>query len=571
MKKITFGIPEEFVPSKYCKSLNYNETPLKYDTKKIKFSLTSHGCRLEFPLLEKENIYGFGLQLKEFNHRGRRLRLKVNSDPVAPTGDSHAPVPFFVTTEGYGIYIDTARNIEVCCGMTKKRFRSGENNENSEVRLTTDELYANVKNNNVSNVVVDIPAAKGVDIYIFEGETITDVVAQYNLLSGGGCDVPEWGLGVLYRAFGKSTENDIKKLTEYFEISGIPCDTIGFEPGWQSASYPCTYVWNKDNFPNYKETVDYLKNKGYHINLWEQAYVRAASPLYDSLYDLSGDYEVWQGIVPDFSIPEARRLFAEYHKQNFVDLGVDGFKLDECDGSDFCSGDWCFPDCTAFPSGMDGEQYHNLFGTLYMQTIMEALNGKKTLSAVRSAGALCASYPFVLYSDLYDLADFVRGVVNSGFSGVLWTPEVRDAKTKKEFIRRLQANVFSCQCIINAWYCEEVPWKDLCCESEVKELLNLRRSLIPMLKKSFDKYRDTGIPPVRALVSDYTNDENTFEIDDEYIFCDNLIVCPMPLDGDEREIYLPEGDWLDYWTKEKISSGKFTVKTENIPVFEKIK
>ncbi len=570
MKKITFGTPEEFVPSKYCKNLNYNETSVKYDIEKIKFFLTSHGCRLEFPLSEKEHIYGFGLQLKEFNHRGRRLRLKVNSDPIAPTGDSHAPVPFFVTTEGYGIYIDTARNIEVYCGMMKKRFRRQGENKNSEVRMTTDELYANVKSDNASAVVVDIPAAKGIDIYIFEGKTITDVVAQYNMLSGGGPDVPEWGLGVLYRAFGKSTENDIKRLTEYFEKSGIPCDTIGFEPGWQSASYPCTYVWNKDNFPNHKETINYLKSKGYHINLWEHAYVRAASPLYKPLYDLSGDYEVWQGLVPDFSIPEARRIFAEYHKQNFVDTGIDGFKLDECDGSDFCGGDWCFPDCSAFPSGMDGEQYHNLFGTLYMQTIMEALNGKKTLSEVRSAGALCASYPFVLYSDLYDLTDFIRGVVNSGFSGILWTPEVRDAKTKKEFIRRLQTNVFSCQCIINAWYCEEVPWKDLGCESEVKELLNLRKNLVPMLKKAFDKYRDTGVPPVRALVSDYTNDENTFEIDDEYIFCDNLIVCPMPLDSDEREIYLPEGNWRDYWTKEKVNYGKFVVKSNNIPVFEKV-
>ncbi len=304
--------------------------------------------------------------------------------------------------------------------------------------------------------------------------------------------------------------------------------------------------------------------------MWEHAYVSSSSPLYEPLYALSGNYEVWKGIVPDFSLPEARKIFADYHKKSFVDIGIDGFKLDECDGSDFCTSDWCFSSCAEFPSGMDGEQYHNLFGALYMQAILEALDGKKTLSEVRSAGALCASYPFVLYSDLYDLSDFVRGVANSGFSGVLWTPEVRDAKTKKEFIRRLQTNVFSCQCIINGWYCEEVPWKTLNCENEVRELLKLRESLVPMLKKAFDKYRDTGVAPIRALVSDYTEDENTYEIDDEYIFCDDLIVCPMPLDSDEREVYLPKGKWRDFWTKEKVGSCKFTVKTENIPVFEKV-
>ena len=570
MKKITFGIPEEFVPSKYCKALAYHETPIQYDIENIEFGVTSKGCRLQFPISENEQIYGFGLQLKEFNHRNRRLRLQVNSDPVAATGDSHAPVPFFVTTKGYGVYIDTARNIDVCCGMQKKRFRAQEEMEKAEVKLTTEELYAHVKNGDMSFLVVDIPAAKGVDIYIFEGDTITDVVAQYNMFSGGGPDVPEWGLGVLYRAYGRSTEMDIKELAEYFERNDMPVDTIGFEPGWQSASYPCTYAWNQDNFPHYKETIAFLKQKGYHINLWEHAYVRAGSPLYAQLYDLSGDYEVWNGLVPDFSLSEARTIFAQYHKRNFTDRGIDGFKLDECDGSDFCGSDWCFPNCAAFPSGLDGEQYHHLFGTLYMQTIMEALSGNKTLSEVRSAGALCASYPFVLYSDLYDLPDFVRGVVNAGFSGILWTPEVRHAKTKKEFLRRLQANVFSCQCIINAWYCEDVPWKNLDCEKEVKELLHLRKSLVPMLKQAFDKYRDTGIAPIRALVSDYSDDENTFEIDNEYIFCDNFIVCPMPIDGDEREVYLPQGHWCDFWTKKSVNSGKFTITTENIPVFQKI-
>ncbi len=570
MKKLCFGTPEELVPSKYCKNFRYQETPVQYDTDRIAFSLTPHGCRLEFTLAESEQVYGFGLQLKEFNHRGRRLRLKVNSDPLAATGDSHAPVPFFVTTAGYGVYLDTARNIEVTCAMAKKRFRRDKMPENAEIRLTTDALYANVKNADAGRMVIDIPAAKGIELYLFEGENITDCVAQYNLLSGGGCEVPAWGLGVLYRAYGRSNENDIKRIADYFIEHDIPCDTIGLEPGWQSASYSCSYVWNQENFPNAKETVQYLKSKGYHINLWEHAYVCSASPIYAPLYELSGDYEVWQGLVPDFSLPKARQIFANYHKKSFVEIGIDGFKLDECDGSEFCVGDWCFPDCAAFPSGLDGEQYHNLFGALYMQTMLEALGEHPTLSEVRSAGALCASYPFVLYSDLYDLPDFIRGVVNSGFSGILWTPEVRDARSKKEFIRRLQANVFSCQCIINAWYCKDMPWKELGCEDEVRALLKLRQSLIPMLQKAFDRYKTTGVAPIRALVSDYTADENTYEIDDQYIFGENLVVCPMPVDADEREVYLPGGEWVDYFTKQPVKAGRFTVQTEGIPVFEKI-
>lgn len=305
---------------------------------------------------------------------------------------------------------------------------------------------------------------------------------------------------------------------------------------------------------------------GYHINLWEHAFTNPASPIYESLLTYCGDRLVWNGLIPDFATKEAQKIFADYHKK-IVDMGIDGFKLDECDSSDY-KNNWSFPNLTEFPSGLDGEQYHSLFGVLYMQTMMKAMDNKPTLSEVRNAGALSASYPFVLYSDLYDHKDFLRGCATAGFSGLLWTPEVRDAKTKEEFLRRLQANVFSVQCLINAWYCQDFPWNELDCENEVKQLLEIREQLVPMLLKAFDKYSETGIPPVRALVSDYTNDANTYNIDDEYIFCDDLIVAPIAVGETERTVYLPKGEWVDYFTKEPVSSGYFTVKTDFIPVYE---
>lgn len=567
MKKITFGIPEQIVPSRFCKVLNYEETEIKYDIGSFKFKETSRGCVLEFPLLADEQVYGFGLQLKGFNHKNHKLQLRTNSDPVANTGDSHAPVPFFVTTHGYGMYFDTARYIEVHCGYGKNKDR--EPVENNAVIASAEDLYKKCGLNETTVMSVEIPVAKGIDVYIFEGENILDVVSQYNMFSGGGCDVPEWGLGLLYRANAKSTGNDIISLAKYFRENEIPCDIIGLEPGWQSSSYSCSYMWDKERYPNYKEVIKYLKENNFHINLWEHAFINATSPIYKDMQELSGDYEVWKGLIPDFSLDKAQEIFADFHRKNLIELGIDGFKLDECDNSDFVH-DWSFPNCTEFPGGMDGEQYHQMFGTLYMQTIMKALGDVKTLSEVRNAGALAASYPFVLYSDLYEHSDFIRGVVNSGFSGLLWTPEVRDAQSKKDFLRRLQTNIFSVQCLINAWYCKEIPWKDFDCESEVKELLSERKKLVPMLKKAFEEYKRMGKPPVRALVCDYTDDSETYNIDDEYIFCDSLIVAPLTENSDTRTVYLPKGDWRDYWTKQRVAGGWFNVTTDRIPVYEKI-
>ncbi len=567
MKKITFGIPEKLVPTRFCKGLNYIEGNIDYNTDSIKFKTTSRGCLLEFPLEFGEEVFGFGLQLKGFNHKNHKLSLRTNSDPVANTGDSHAPVPFFVTTKGYGMYFDTARYIEVHCGYGKNKNRQP--NSDNTIIASAEDLYKKCGLKETTVMSVEIPVAKGIDVYIFEGETIIDIISQYNLFSGGGCEVPEWGLGVLYRAYAKNTGDEIMSLAKYFRDNNIPVDIMGLEPGWQSSTYSCSYVWDNERYPNYKDVIKYLKNNGFHINLWEHAFINSVSPIYKAMHDYSGDYEVWQGLIPDFGLDKAQEIFAKYHKEHLVDIGIDGFKLDECDNSDFVH-DWSFPNCSEFPSGLDGEQYHQLFGTLYMQTILKALGDTPTLSQVRNAGALAAPYPFVLYSDLYEHSDFIRGTVNAGFSGLLWTPEVRDAKSKKDLIRRLQTTVFSVQCLINAWYCKEAPWVEWNCEEEVKDLLNLRHSLIPMLKKAFKEYKETGKPPIRALVADYTNDTETYAIDDEYIFCDKLIVAPLTEQSDERKVYLPKGEWVDYYTKEKVNSGWFNVCTEKIPVYEKI-
>lgn len=568
MKKLRFGQPERIVPSRFCPRLQPEETELRYDISQFHFLTTARGCVLEFPLAEDEQIYGFGLQMKGFNHKHHKLQLRTNSDPVANTGDSHAPVPFFVSTRGYGMYFDTARYVEVHCGYGRNKNRPFA--PDNTVIATAEDLYKKCGLHEVTIMSVEIPAAKGIDVYIFEGETILDVVSQYNRFCGGGPQVPPWGLGVLYRAYAKSTAGQIMALADYFRDSDIPCDIIGLEPGWQSNTYACSYVWDQERYPNYKEMIAYLKERDFHINLWEHAFISSASPIYREMHDYSGDYEVWKGLVPDFSMEQARKIFAKHHREYLVKQGIDGFKLDECDNSDFVH-DWSYPNCTQFPGGMDGEQHHQLFGTLYMQTILESLGQTPTLSQARSAGALAASYPFVLYSDLYDHKDFIRATVNAGFSGLLWTPELRDAKSKKDLLRRLQTTVFSVQCLINGWYCAEVPWKEFDCQEEVRQLLKVRKALVPRLMQAFEDYHTTGKPPIRALVADYTQDPETWNVDDQYLFCDDLMVAPLTAESDTRWVYLPQGQWRDYWTKEMVQSGWLEVTTQNIPVFEKVK
>lgn len=581
MRKLTFGTPEEHVPSRYCKHFSYTETPVSFPVDSIRFRTNSRGCVLSFPLESDTQVYGFGLQLKQFNHKGRKLKLSVNADPVVPTGDSHAPVPFFVTNKGWGMYVDTARYAEFYCGNgvngafnapafagnhTVSHAQDTTDDTNTPADNTTD-LYA-VREIRGQVMTIQIPSCAGVDIYLIEGDSITDIVSQYNMLSGGGCDVPDWGVGVLYRCYTKYPSDRVLALVDEFQQKQIPLHIMGLEPGWQTHTYSCSYRWS-DLYPDPAGFLAEMQKRGVHVNLWQHAFTHPTAPFHNEIAPYSGDTLVWGGVVPDFTTPEARQIFGDYQKKTLVEAGVDGFKLDECDSSDN-TGSWSFPLSARFPSGMDGEQYHSLFGTLYAQVMLDALGDTKTLSEIRNMGALAASYPFVLYSDLYDHKDFIRGVTTSGFSGLLWSPEVRDAHSKEELIRRLQVVVFSVQCLINAWYCPDVPWRELDCEAEVKELLELRVTLMPRLIEAFRQYHDTGKPPVRALVMDWTDDPEVWSMDDEYMFCDDLLVAPIAAgSGNSRKVYLPEGSWVDFFTGEAVASGWHEVTTEGIPVYRK--
>ena len=575
MLKLTFGTPEEHVPSRYCKNFSYVPREIKFPTETIDFRVNARGCVLSFPLEDDLKIYGFGLQLKQFNHRSRKLKLSVNADPIAPTGDSHAPVPFFVTNRGWGMYIDTARYAEFYCGNQKNSAFGGKPytpahmaQREKEVGSSTDDLY-NVRFDCNQAMTIQIPGCQGVDVYIIEGDTITDIVSQYNILSGGGCDSPEWGLGVLYRCYSQYTDREVLAIADEFRSKDIPLHIIGLEPGWQSWTYPCTYVWHPDRFPDPAGFMAEMKKRDIHVNVWEHGFTHPESPIFESLLPYSGDTLVWSGLVPDFATEGARNIFRE-HQKTFVDMGIDGFKLDECDCSDY-TGSWSFPLSSQFPSGMDGEQYHSLFGTLYIQVLQEALGDTPTLSQVRNLGALASSYPFVLYSDLYDHQDFIRGMATAPFSGLLWSPELRDAASREELLRRMQVIVFSAQCLINAWYCKDLPWREFGCEEEVRELLKLRVTLMPRLQESFRLYKETGKPPIRALVMDYTSDPEVGDIDDEYLFCEDLLVAPIAANtGNTRKVYLPKGNWVDFFTGEAVVPGWHSVTTEGIPVYRKV-
>jgi alpha-D-xyloside xylohydrolase len=567
-------------------ALPVGEVP--FTTTAMRFRTSGRGCAVDLPLEKTEQIFGFGLQLRELNHTGTRQTIRTSDNPCTGFGDSHAPVPFYVSSRGYGVFVDTLRNVSFYCGNLA---RSGTGVTSAATTAAADNVADLYRQRSITDSVmsIDMPSAHGVDLYIMTGPTLKLAVQRYNLLAGGGCLPPLWGLGVYYRGHTEMNAEGVVHFAEEFRKNHIPCDVFGLEPGWHSAAYSCSFAWNKKNWPDPDGFLKIMEGLHYHLNLWEHCFTHPTSPVYDALKPYSGDYLVWNGLVPDFATPQAREIFGGYHEKAFVKKGISGFKLDECDNQPLSATPWSFPEHSVFPSGLDGEQMHALIGLMH-QRVLDAVyrrNNIRSYGKVRASHALASPVPFVLYSDVYDHRDYVRGTVNSGFSGLLWSPEVRNSDSLEDLYRRTQTSVFSAQTVMNAWFLKNPPWRQINTEQNnrgellpnwkeseavCRKLFELRMSLIPYLYSAFARYHNEGIPPLRALVMDYPDDLNTWKLDSQYMMGDLLMVAPLFAGQSKRSVYLPKGDWYDFWTHEKYNGGQ-TIEiakgVEQIPVFVK--
>jgi alpha-D-xyloside xylohydrolase len=538
---------------------------------------------LSFPLNKTEQLFGFGLNFQTVYQRGKILQLHVDHYGGRDNGRTHAPTPFYVSSDGYGVFINAARYITVYAGASVKR-----DSKNPPVARDRN-LDKKWTSRPYSDAVEILVPAPGTEVYVFAGPTMLDAVRRYNLYNGGGPIPPRWGLGFTQRVQRLMDAYMVKKEAQDFEEKGYPLDFIGLEPGWQSKSYPCTFQWDSSRFPQPKKFVQDMLQKNIRINLWTNPYVSPEASIYKNIKPFTGSHTVWVGAVPDFTIPQARKIFFNQLKKDQVDIGVSGYKFDEVDGGD----QYLWPDVATFPSGHSAEQMRQTYGLLTMRYSTEMFHQKnqRTFGLVRANNGGGTSFPYVIYNDYYNHQDFITALINSGFAGVLWTPEVRASKTGEEWLRRFQSNIFSPMAMINAWSSGTKPWTFPEVAEQVKEFALLRMQMMPYWYSEFAKYHFEGTPPFRAMnleegfkmeirkeKVDDNLEKNPYaeaaskEIKDQYMAGEYLLVAPMFTGQTSRTVILPKGKWYDFYTGEFAGDGEVITVTpglDKIPVYVK--
>lgn len=559
--------------------------PLSKQLKKISYQINAdQKVMIRIPTVDGEKTFGYGLQFDGTQKNGRILMLKVDHFSKGG-GATHAPVPFFISNRGYGVFFNTAKFLKVY-NQVGNRKDSKNNPPEVDRNPPDDEKQAGRwMAKPPSDAIEAYIHGKGMELVVFTGTDLQDIVARYNLYSGGGAMPPLWGLGFWHRVPSKFSATQTEQEIDDFRKNDIPLDVVGLEPGWQTKSYPCTFEWQLKRFPDPEGFTKRLLDDGLHLNLWENPYISKHARIYRKMYPLSGSHMVWLGIVPDYTLPAAREILIAQHKQDHFDIGISGYKIDEVDGYDH----WLWPDHATFPSGTSSEVMRQTYGLLMQQMLYKELyhkHNQRTFGLVRASNGAAAHYPFAIYSDSYGHDEYITGMSSSSLGGILWCPEIRSAKSEREWINRMHTVCFSPLAMLNAWASGTKPWSFPDATDSVRNTIQLRMRLLPYLYTAYSEYHQNGVPPIRSMLLE-TGPKNSRQIEQQqkldgekapyadgfqmelsednsiYMFGPDILVAPFLDTSTERLVQLPQGNWYDFYT------GKLVGNHEEIKVTAK--
>ena len=540
-----------------------------------------------------EAFYGFGERYNAFDQRGEAIDSIVYEEYKNQGKRTYFPVPFFVSSRGYGLHLATLRRAYFDLGA--------ETSDRATLAVDGDALQ----------------------LEFFGGDPQT-IVSRFVERIGKAALPPKWAFGLWMSSNEWNSQAAVAEQVALTERHGIPATALVIE-AWSDES--TFYIWNDAQYtprpgaegfrladftfpadglwPDPKGMVDDLHRRGVHLVLWQipvlkkletphaQQDADRAHAVEAGLVVREADGEqpylvrpFWfhDGYVPDFTSVEADRWWRAKRQYLIDDLGVDGFKTD---GAEHLWGEGL-----RFSDGRTGAEVNNLFPNLY-ESIYARLGGPTRLNFSRAgytgaqafsthwAGDENSTFEAFRHSITAGLTAGISGVAFwgwdiGGFSGPLPSAELY-----------LRATAMAAFCPIMQYHSEfnhhtvpcvdRTPWnmQDRTGDPDVLPIFrfyaNLRMNLLPYIWSEAIKSSRSGLPMMRALPLEFPEDERARAFAYQYLFGEALLVAPVAWEGQkQQDVYLPEGLWYDFWTGERHQGSQvLTVPTpkKHIPVF----
>lgn len=482
-------------------------------------------------LMPGEKIYGCGESPTALNKAGQKLNLFV-TDPQGPeTGDMYKPVPFYMSSRGYGMFMHTGA--PVTCDF-------GQSYIGAQKIFMADEVM---------------------DVFIFFGEP-KDILNEYTCLTGKAPMPPLWSFGTWMSRITYFSEKEGREVAANLRKNRIPSDVIHFDTGWFGVDWQCDYEFAKDRFDNPKKMLDDLRNDGFRTCLWQLPYFTPKNKFFPELiekgmYVRNGRGELpYEDVVLDFTNPQTVKWYQE-KIGNLLRLGVGAIKVDFGEAA---------PLEGIYSNGRSGLYEHNLYPLRYNKAVAEITKSVKGENIIwaRSAWAGSQRYPLHWGGDAATnntgLQGSIRAGLSLGLSGFsFWSNDIGGFVTSspERLYRRWLPFGYLCSHSRVHGAPPTEPWLyDKKFMDYFRTCAEMKYRLMPYVYTQAKLCTEQGLPMVRALLLEFPGDPGAWTVDDEYMFGESILVAPLLEDGTSRDVYLPgSGKWIDYQTGKVYQPG----------------
>jgi len=500
-------------------------------------------------LTDKAHFFGLGQRYEESDLRGRKYELWVTENVT--------PIPFFMSTEGYGIFFHNTW--KTTFDFTKDPYS------------------------------FSAPDGGELDYYFIYGPAFKHILDQYTKITGKSPLPPKWAFGMIASKWGLQRGQagileDVKAARGEKDWP-IDCIRVHAKNCSQGIWAGPELNWPDDGWGSF-DAVDDLVKQLHEMNcraiFWENPGIPATCTEKHEEgvmgnYFLMQDSDIWKGRfgfgmdaggLVDFSNPAARKWWSGLH-DFLIDIDADGMAGDH--------GEEVYGTMYSPYSKMTGEEYHNLYSMLYDMATWEAYKqrnpNKRCVVWGRSLWAGTQRYPMQGTQDSHsegkNIEGEIMGCINFGLSGVPFriytdnvTREILDSSRTDWPLSRLSQYL----CLTVAGERTELYWtgRDIP-DNNYRKFARLRYRLIPYIYTYARTTTRTGLPLVRAMVLEYQNDPQTYSAYGQYLLGKELLIAPLWSDTKfSREIYLPKGQWIDFWD-DTVYEGNQTI-TYSAPI-----
>lgn len=526
---------------------------------------------------QDDHYYGFGEKTGFLDKRGEKYTM-WNSDVYAPhnpeTDPLYESIPFFMTLRrgrATGIFFDNT-------------FKTTFN-----MKVEQSETYS-------------FEAEGGqLDYYVCAGPSPKKVLEQYTALTGRMPLPPKWGLGYHQSRYSYETDAEVRELVQNFVDKEIPVDAIHLDIHYMNGYRVFTFDQNR--FPDPKKLIMDMKEKGIRAvpivdpgvkvdaeyNIYQEGITNDLFCKYLEGNIFFGD--VWPGksAFPDFTKESTRKWWGESHKF-YTELGIEGIWNDMNEPAVFNETKTMDVDVMHDNDGnpKTHRELHNVYGYLMGEAtyngMKELLDHKRPFLLTRAGYAGVQKYAAVWTGDNRSFWEHLEMAIpmclNLGVSGVAYSgPDVGGFAhdTNGELLTRWTqfgtfTPFFRNHSAIEFVYQE--PWQfGEKYEAIIKKYIQLRYKWLPHIYKLFKEASETGVPVMRPLFMEYPDDEETYQLSDQFLIGSNVIIAPVLRPGvKDRIVYLPEGIWHDYWTGETYEGGQRIIahaELDHLPIYVK--